>query len=232
MMAMMNDGRDKHPPFAPPFLKAGKLVIAQVANILFYLGPRLKLAPRDEAGAPLAASVTADRCRFRKGNSRHASSCRLGPLLRRSETRSDPLRREFSRRAGTEISSAILKTCSRRAGVHILPAVRSPMSILSIFQLIEGLRYAFPRAMKDIERKTFGLVALRDRVAERPGIKAYLACPATDSVQQNGDLPALRRAGPVGQARCRATLTLGWKSFSTGCYGLCRYEYESNHAGF
>ena len=50
MLAMMNGGRDKHPPFAPPFLKAGKLVIAQTANILFYLGPRLKLAPRDEAG--------------------------------------------------------------------------------------------------------------------------------------------------------------------------------------
>ena len=49
MLAMMDGGRDKRPPFAPPFLKAGKLVIAQVANILFYLGPRLKLAPRDEA---------------------------------------------------------------------------------------------------------------------------------------------------------------------------------------
>src|SRR5476651_1345885 len=49
MMAMMNGGRDKRPPFAPPFLKSGKLVIAQSANILLYLGPRLKLAPRDEA---------------------------------------------------------------------------------------------------------------------------------------------------------------------------------------
>ena len=44
-MAMMEGGRDKRPPFAPPFLKAGKLVIAQAADILFYLGPRLKLAP-------------------------------------------------------------------------------------------------------------------------------------------------------------------------------------------
>ena len=50
MLAMMKGGRDKRPPFAPPFLKAGKLVIAQSANILFYLGPRLKLSPRDEAG--------------------------------------------------------------------------------------------------------------------------------------------------------------------------------------
>src|SRR2546425_2896161 len=41
---------EKHPPFAPPILKAGKRVIAQTANILFYLGPRLGLAPKDEAG--------------------------------------------------------------------------------------------------------------------------------------------------------------------------------------
>ncbi len=40
MMAMMDDKRLKTPPFAPPFLKAGNLVIAQVANILLYLGPR------------------------------------------------------------------------------------------------------------------------------------------------------------------------------------------------
>ena len=50
MIAIMSGAREKQPPFAPPFLKAGKLVIAQVANILFYLGPRLKLGPREEAG--------------------------------------------------------------------------------------------------------------------------------------------------------------------------------------
>ncbi len=38
------------PPFAPPFLKAGKLIIGQTANILFYLGGRHKLAPVSEAG--------------------------------------------------------------------------------------------------------------------------------------------------------------------------------------
>src|SRR6201987_5236385 len=45
------DSKPQRPPFAPPFLKAGKLVIAQTANILFYLGPRLNLSPRDEAGS-------------------------------------------------------------------------------------------------------------------------------------------------------------------------------------
>ena len=47
MFAIMEGKREKRPPFAPPFLKVGKLVIAQVAEILLYLGPRLKLAPRD-----------------------------------------------------------------------------------------------------------------------------------------------------------------------------------------
>src|ERR671930_2285792 len=50
MTRMMEDRRTKRPPFAPPFLKAGRLVIAQTANILLYLGPRLDLSPRDEAG--------------------------------------------------------------------------------------------------------------------------------------------------------------------------------------
>jgi glutathione S-transferase len=49
MMQLIDSTRLQRPPFAPPFLKAGKLVIAQTANILHYLGPRLGLAPRDEA---------------------------------------------------------------------------------------------------------------------------------------------------------------------------------------
>src|ERR1700720_1432857 len=49
MRKIIDDKRSARPPFAPPFLKAGKLIIAQTANILFYLGPRLNLSPRNEA---------------------------------------------------------------------------------------------------------------------------------------------------------------------------------------
>src|SRR5713101_2442527 len=49
MMKMM-EARKGAPPFAPPFLKAGKLVIGQTANILLYLGARHGLAPKAEAG--------------------------------------------------------------------------------------------------------------------------------------------------------------------------------------
>ena len=47
MMRIIEGKGVAHPPYAPPFLKAGKLIVAQTAEILFYLGPRLKLAPRD-----------------------------------------------------------------------------------------------------------------------------------------------------------------------------------------
>jgi glutathione S-transferase len=46
---------------------------------------------------------------------------------------------------------------------------------LSLFQIVDGLRYGFPKRMKAFEREIPGLVDLRDRVAARPNIKAYLA---------------------------------------------------------
>src|SRR5919197_6739407 len=50
VMMRMTEARKGTPPFAPPFLKAGKLVIGQTANILFYLGARHGLAPKAEGG--------------------------------------------------------------------------------------------------------------------------------------------------------------------------------------
>src|SRR5215211_7621277 len=58
-MMKLIEGRGPRPPFAPPFLKAGKLVVAQTANILLYLGTRLGLAPRDEAGRLWVPPITA-----------------------------------------------------------------------------------------------------------------------------------------------------------------------------
>lgn len=50
IMKYLDGPRVPRPPFAPPFLKAGKQLIGQTANILLFLGGPLKLAPRDEAG--------------------------------------------------------------------------------------------------------------------------------------------------------------------------------------
>ena len=57
---------------------------------------------------------------------------------------------------------------------------------LSLFQIVEGLRYAFPKRMKAFERKIPGLVDLHDRVAARPNIKAYLASERRIAFNEDG----------------------------------------------
>ena len=57
---------------------------------------------------------------------------------------------------------------------------------MSLFQIVEGLRYAFPKRMKSFERAIPGLVELRDRVAARPNIKAYLASDRRIAFNEDG----------------------------------------------
>ena len=57
---------------------------------------------------------------------------------------------------------------------------------LSLFQIVEGLRYAFPKRMKAFEREIPGLVDLHDRVAARPNIKAYLASDRRIAFNEDG----------------------------------------------
>ena len=62
-----------------------------------------------------------------------------------------------------------------RSGGAFLLGRRLSYADLSLFQIVEGLRYAFPKAMKRLEKKFPQIVAVRDRVAKRPRIAAYLA---------------------------------------------------------
>jgi len=49
MLRFLKERSAARPPFAPRFLKSGRIVIAQTANILQFLGPRLALVPRTGA---------------------------------------------------------------------------------------------------------------------------------------------------------------------------------------
>jgi glutathione S-transferase len=174
MFAMMNGGRDKHPPFAPPFLMAGKLVIAQVANILFYLGPRLKLSPRDEAGRLWLHQLQLTVTDFVKEI--HDTHHPVGSGLYYEDQK--PEARRYTGNFLDERAPKYLgyfQSVLKKSGGPYLLGRKATYVDLSIFQLIEGLRYAFPKAAKDIERQVPGLVSVRDKVATRPGIKAYLA---------------------------------------------------------
>ena len=176
MMALINGGRDKRPPFAPPFIKAGKLVIAQVANILFYLGPRLKLAPRDETNRLWLHQLQLTVADFVKEI--HDTHHPVGSGLYYEDQK--PEAKRFTVNFLDERAPKYLgyfETVLRKSGGPYLLGRKATYADVSVFQLIEGLRYAFPRAMKGIERDIPGLVELREKVATRPGIKAYLASP-------------------------------------------------------
>ena len=173
MLAMMDGGRDKRPPFAPPFLKAGKLVIAQVANILFYLGPRLKLAPRDEASRLWLHQLQLTVTDFVKEI--HDTHHPLGGELYYEDAK--PEAKRFTVNFLGERAPKYLgyfEIVLKKSGGPYLLGRKATYADLSMFQLIEGLRYAFPNASKGIERKVPGIVGIRDRVAQRPGIKKYL----------------------------------------------------------
>ena len=187
MFAVMKGGRDKHPPFAPPFLKAGKLVIAQVANILFYLGPRLKLSPRDEAGRLWLHQLQLTVTDFVKEI--HDTHHPVGSGLYYEDQKP-----EASRRAPHFTGERIPKYLDYFAGVlarnsggkgYMVGRALSYVD-LSIFQLIAGLRYAFPKRMAKLAPKYPGLVALHERVAARPNIAAYLASDRRIPFNQHG----------------------------------------------
>lgn len=176
MLAMMKVGRDKHPPFAPPFLKAGKLVIAQVANILFYLGPRLKLGPRDEAGRLWLHQLQLTVSDFVKEI--HDTHHPVGSGLYYEDQK--PEAKRYTNNFLDERAPKYLgyfEAVRAKSGGPFILGRKATYVDLSIFQLVEGLRYAFPLAMKRVERKVPKLIELHDRVGNRPGIKAYLGSP-------------------------------------------------------
>jgi glutathione S-transferase len=174
MMKIIEDGRSARPPFAPPFLKAGKLVIAQTANILFHLGPRLKLAPRDEAGRlwahQLQATITDVVVEVHDTHHPIASGLYYEQQKPEAKRRAE----DFWRHRVPKFLGYFEHVLQKNGGKYLIGARLSYVD-LSVFQIIEGLRYAFPKRMKRFEKKIPGLVALHGRVAERPRIKAYLA---------------------------------------------------------
>lgn len=163
------------PPFAPPFLVAGPLTIAQTANILLWLGDRHGLAPRSAAGRLWAHQLQLTVADFVQEihNTHHPISSALWYREQKREAR--------------RCSAAFLKyrapkflgyfervLAGNPAGDRFLVGQRLTYPDLSLFQIVEGLRYAFPRAMARLERKVPRAVALHDRVARRPRISAYL----------------------------------------------------------
>src|SRR6266436_6369145 len=173
MMKMM-EAPSGTPPFAPPFLKAGQLVIGQTANILLYLGSRHSLAPKVEAGRLWVHQLQLTVADFVLEV--HDTHHPLGPSLYYEDQRPQAKRRsgEFWKARVPKYLGYFERLLQHSGGGYVTGR-RASYVDLSLFQIVEGLRYAFPRRMKRFERKIPRMVALRDRVAKRPRIAAYLS---------------------------------------------------------
>jgi glutathione S-transferase len=183
MMKMME--AKNTPPFAPPFLKAGELVVGQTANILFYLGSRHGLAPKAEAGRlwlhQLQLTVTDFVTEV------HDTHHPLGPSLYYEDQKAAAKKRtdEFWNERVPKYLGYFEQLLKDNGGGYVTGR-RLTYIDLSMFQLIEGLRYAFPKRMKAFERRIPGLVDLHDRVAARPNIKTYLSSDRRIAFNEDG----------------------------------------------
>jgi glutathione S-transferase len=185
MITLLDGKRVKHPPFAPPFLKRRELIIGQTANILLFLGIRHGLAPRSDAGRLWT----------------HQLQLTIGDLVAEVHDTHHPIaggiyyedqRREAKRRAADFLqhrAPKFLRYFERvleHSGGRYLLGRRFTYADLSLFQVVEGLRYAFPKAMTRLEKKIPHVVVVHDSVAGRARLSAYLASERRIAFNQQG----------------------------------------------
>ena len=184
MMRMM-ETRNDTPPFAPPFLKTGKLLIGQTANILLFLGSRHGLAPKAEAGKLWVHQLQLTVADFVLEI--HDTHHPLGPSLYYEDQRSPAKKRtgEFWRERVPKYLGYFEHLVQHNGGFY-LTGRRLTYADLSLFQIVEGLRYAFPKRMKAFELRIPGLIDLHDRVASRPNIKSYLSSDRRIAFNEDG----------------------------------------------
>ena len=172
MQKVLQSRRLAIPPYAPPFLKSGNLVIGHVANILLFLGDRHRLAPRSQRLALHGLQLTITDFVSEVHDTHHP----LGPTLYYEDQRAAAKRRtdEFWKQRVPKYLGYFERLVKKSGGPFVLGRRLSYVD-LSLFQIVEGLRYAFPKRMKRFERKVPRVIALHDRVAKRPRIAGYLA---------------------------------------------------------
>lgn len=172
-------------PFAPPFLRAGRQVIAQTANILAFLGPRIGLVPASAASQvyALQLQLTISDIVAEAHDTHHPIAVEQYYEDQRPEARKRAA--SFCQERIPKFLGYFEQVLERNDGRHAIGRRHSYVD-LSLFQLVSGLQYAFPRTMKRMRRRVPRLAALQQRVAERPRIAAYLASPRRLAFNEGG----------------------------------------------
>ncbi len=164
------------PAFAPPVLRAGELLIGQTANILQFIGDHHGLAPTEEAGRLRAnqLQLTAADWLVEIHDTHHP----LGPSLYYEDQRAEAARRARVFREARlpkflDYFEAVL--ADNRVNNAYLLRDETSHPDLAVFQILEGLDYAFPILMGQLRPSYPLLAGLRHRISVRPRIAAYLA---------------------------------------------------------
>jgi glutathione S-transferase len=174
MVKLMESERGKQRPFAPPFLKAGRFLISQTANILLFLGARHGLAPREEAGRLWVHQLQLTIADFVA--EAHDTHHPIASGLYYEDQKKEAKRRtaDFLKNRAPKYFGYFEDVLGHSGGRY-LAGKRLTYVDLSLFQIVAGMRYAFPKGTAKLEKKLPCVVAVHDLVAKRPRIAAYLA---------------------------------------------------------
>ena len=175
MMQLLHGSGSDRVPFAPPFLRAGKLIIGQTANILQYLGPRLGLVPKSEAGRLWVhqLQLTVEDFIIEIHDTHHP----IGSGLYYHEQKREARRRAayFTEGRAIQFLQYFESVLRQSKGKSWMADRHLTYIDLSMFQIIAGLQYAYPNMMSEMESDIRGLLGLHDKIAHRPNIAAYLS---------------------------------------------------------
>jgi glutathione S-transferase len=163
------------PPFAPPFLKAGRRVIGQTANILLYLGGSLDLAPRGGAGKLWTHQLQLTLADFVVEI--HDAHHPLGPGLYYEEQKPAARRRakDFLANRVPKFLGYFERVLERnKAPGGWLVGSTLTYPDLSLAQIVDGLGYAFPKASARFSGNYPRVLELHDAACARPRVRRYL----------------------------------------------------------
>ncbi|MFM2066558.1 MAG: hypothetical protein RLZZ584_1467 [Pseudomonadota bacterium] len=187
LLRALNDPKAVQPPFAPPFLKDGDFVVAQTSLILQYLAPTLRLTPRSAQTQTWTQQIQltiADMV-----SEAHDSHHPIASSLHYEDQQPEALRRatDFCRHRLPRYLQWFEAILARNpAGTRHLVGGKLTYADLSLFQLVEGLNYAFPSATARTLAGTPLVVQLHRRIGELPRIAAYLQSPRRAAFDEQG----------------------------------------------